>query len=122
MVPAGKPTEDTVESLAKHLESGDIIIDGGNSTGKTTSGAPKTLKEKGIHYVDAGTSGGVWGLERGYCLMVGASDEAFHHIEPVIKTLAPGRATSPAHPAAKRPAEPLKKAICTAALPGPATS
>lgn len=91
MVPAGKPTEDTVESLAKHLQSGDIIIDGGNSNWKDDVRRSQRLKEKGIHYVDAGTSGGVWGLERGYCLMVGASDEAFQHIEPVIKTLAPGK-------------------------------
>jgi 6-phosphogluconate dehydrogenase len=91
MVPSGKATEDTVASLAGHMEAGDIIIDGGNSNWKDDVRRSKTLKEKGIHYVDAGTSGGVWGLERGYCLMVGASDEAFKHIEPVIKTLSPGR-------------------------------
>jgi 6-phosphogluconate dehydrogenase len=90
MVPAGKPTEDTVQTLAAAMEEGDIIIDGGNSFYKDDIRRAAELLKRGIHYVDAGTSGGVWGIERGYCLMVGASDEAFKHIEPIIKTLAPG--------------------------------
>jgi 6-phosphogluconate dehydrogenase len=98
MVPAGQPTEDTVHTLASAMEAGDIIIDGGNSFWKDDVRRSQALGEKGIHYVDAGTSGGVWGLERGYCLMVGASDQAFQHIEPVIKTLAPGRGDIPRTP------------------------
>lgn len=90
MVPAGKPTEDTVQAIAKVMESGDIIIDGGNSFYKDDIRRAAEFKSKGIHYCDAGTSGGVWGIERGYCLMIGASDEAFKATEPIFKTLAPG--------------------------------
>ena len=90
MVPAGKPTEDTVQTIAAAMEPGDIIIDGGNSFYKDDIRRAAELQKKGIHYCDAGTSGGVWGIERGYCLMIGASDEAFKHIEPIVKTLAPG--------------------------------
>jgi 6-phosphogluconate dehydrogenase len=90
MVPAGKPTEDTVNTLAAAMESGDMIIDGGNSFYKDDIRRSLELKKKGIHYLDAGTSGGVWGFERGYCLMIGASDEAFATLEPIFKTLAPG--------------------------------
>jgi 6-phosphogluconate dehydrogenase len=90
MVPAGKPTEDTVQTIAAAMESGDIIIDGGNSFYKDDIRRAAELKKRGIHYCDAGTSGGVWGIERGYCLMVGASDEAFKATEPIFKTLAPG--------------------------------
>jgi len=71
MVPAGPPTEGTVSALAERLESGDIVIDGGNSYYKDDIRRAKALKAKGIHYVDVGTSGGIWGLERGYCLMIG---------------------------------------------------
>ena len=90
MVPAGKPTEDTVQSLAAAMESGDSIIDGGNSFYKDDIRRAAELKKRGIHYLDAGTSGGVWGVERGYCLMVGGDDEAFKLLEPIFKTLAPG--------------------------------
>ncbi len=90
MVPAGKPTEDTVQALAAAMESGDAIIDGGNSFYKDDIRRAAEFKKKGIHYLDAGTSGGVWGVERGYCLMVGAEDEAFQTLEPIFKTLAPG--------------------------------
>ena len=78
MVPAGQPTEQTVEALASRMQPGDIIIDGGNSYYKDDVRRATALKAKGLHYVDVGTSGGVWGLERGYCLMVGASQEAAH--------------------------------------------
>jgi 6-phosphogluconate dehydrogenase len=98
MVPAGAPTEQTVQDLAQRMEKGDIIIDGGNSYFKDDVRRAKSLEPKGIHYVDAGTSGGVWGLERGYCLMIGASREAFAHLEPVFKTLAPGRGDIPRTP------------------------
>jgi 6-phosphogluconate dehydrogenase len=90
MVPAGKPTESTVQSIAKGMEAGDTIIDGGNSFYKDDIRRAAEFKQRGIHYVDAGTSGGVWGVKRGYCLMVGAEEEAFKIIEPIIKTLAPG--------------------------------
>lgn len=90
MVPAGKATEDTVQRLAAVMEQGDVIIDGGNSFYKDDIRRAEEFKKKGVHYADAGTSGGVWGVERGYCLMIGASDEAFAHLEPIFKTLAPG--------------------------------
>ncbi|HET6981699.1 MAG TPA: decarboxylating 6-phosphogluconate dehydrogenase [Myxococcaceae bacterium] len=91
MVPAGGPTESTVQELAGVLEAGDTIIDGGNSFFKDDVRRSKEVGKKGIHYVDAGTSGGVWGVERGYCLMVGGPKEAVSRIEPILKTLAPGK-------------------------------
>ena len=91
MVPAGGPTESTVQELAGVLEAGDTIIDGGNSFFKDDVRRSKEVGKKGIHYVDAGTSGGVWGVERGYCLMVGGPKEAVARIEPVLRTLAPGK-------------------------------
>jgi len=90
MVPAGKATETTVQTLAAAMEKGDTVIDGGNSFYKDDIRRAAELRKKGVHYVDAGTSGGVWGVERGYCLMVGADDEAFNQLEPIFKTLAPG--------------------------------
>lgn len=90
MVPAGDPTEQTVLALAERMETGDILIDGGNSYYKDDVRRAKVLKGKGIHYVDVGTSGGVWGLERGYCLMIGGESDAVKHLTPVFKTLAPG--------------------------------
>ncbi|HZJ54531.1 MAG TPA: decarboxylating 6-phosphogluconate dehydrogenase [Myxococcaceae bacterium] len=98
MVPAGGPTESTVQSLAGLLEAGDTIIDGGNSFFKDDVRRSKEVGRKGIHYVDAGTSGGVWGAERGYCLMVGGPKEAVSRIEPVLRTLAPGKGDIPATP------------------------
>ncbi len=93
MVPAGKPTEDTVQTLAAAMEAGDTIIDGGNSFYKDDIRRAAELKQRGLHYVDAGTSGGVWGVERGYCLMIGAEEETFNRLEPIFKTLAPGIGT-----------------------------
>ncbi|HMJ60117.1 MAG TPA: decarboxylating 6-phosphogluconate dehydrogenase [Bryobacteraceae bacterium] len=90
MVPAGKATEATVQTLAAAMEKGDSIIDGGNSFYKDDIRRAAELKKKGIQYLDAGTSGGVWGVERGYCLMVGGEEEAFRQLEPIFKTLAPG--------------------------------
>ena len=98
MVPAGGPTESTVQSLGGLLEAGDTIIDGGNSFFKDDVRRAKEVGKKGIHYVDAGTSGGVWGAERGYCLMVGGPMEAVARIEPVLRTLAPGKGDIPATP------------------------
>jgi 6-phosphogluconate dehydrogenase len=95
MVPAGEATESMVNKLADLFEPGDILIDGGNSYYKDDVRRAAALKAKGIHYVDAGTSGGVWGLERGYCLMVGTDDETFAQLEPIFKTLAPGTGDVP---------------------------
>jgi 6-phosphogluconate dehydrogenase len=91
MVPAGGPTEQTVQALSQRMKSGDIIIDGGNSYFKDDVRRSKQLSEKGIHYVDVGTSGGVWGLERGYCMMIGGPKEVVQLLDPIFKTLAPGR-------------------------------
>ena len=91
MVPAGDATEKTVNDLAARLETGDIIIDGGNSYFKDDVRRSKALREKGINYVDVGTSGGVWGLERGYCMMIGGPKETVERLDPIFKTLAPGR-------------------------------
>ncbi len=89
MVPAGI-AGDVVEQVAAVLQPGDIIIDGGNSNYRDDVRRAKTLKEQGIHFMDVGTSGGVFGLERGYCLMVGGPDEAFDRVQPILKTIAPG--------------------------------
>jgi 6-phosphogluconate dehydrogenase len=91
MVPAGNPTEQTVMTLAQRMEAGDIIIDGGNSYFKDDVRRAKTLKERGILYVDVGTSGGIWGIERGYCMMIGGDAQAVTRLDPIFKTLAPGR-------------------------------
>jgi 6-phosphogluconate dehydrogenase len=92
MVPAGTATEQTVMRLGSLLESGDVVVDGGNSWFKDDVRRAAVLAPSGIRYVDAGTSGGVWGAERGYCLMVGGSADAFAQIEPVLRDLAPGQA------------------------------
>ena len=89
MVPAGKPTQDTVEELAKLMSAGDIIIDGGNSRFTDDIARAEALKPAGVHYMDAGTSGGVWGLKLGYCLMTGGEKADFERVEPILKTLAP---------------------------------
>jgi 6-phosphogluconate dehydrogenase len=98
MVPAGDPTEKTVLALAKLMEPGDIIVDGGNSYYKDDVRRAKLVKEKGIHYVDAGTSGGIWGIERGYCLMIGGEEETVKYLDPIFKTLAPGHGDIPRTP------------------------
>jgi 6-phosphogluconate dehydrogenase len=90
MVPAGDPTEKTVMALAERMQPGDCIIDGGNSYFKDDVRRSQALKPRGIHYVDVGTSGGVWGLERGYCMMIGGPKEAVERLDPIFKTLAPG--------------------------------
>jgi 6-phosphogluconate dehydrogenase len=90
MVPAAA-VDDTVRNLCAHLQEDDIIIDGGNSYYIDDIRRTRELKPKGIHYIDAGTSGGVWGLERGFCLMVGGEAESVRYLDPILKTLAPGR-------------------------------
>ena len=89
MLPAGKPTSETIEQLTQMAEPGDIIIDGGNTNWRDAVDDAKRVKDKGLHYMDAGTSGGIWGLQYGYCLMVGAEPDIFSHCEPLLKALAP---------------------------------
>jgi 6-phosphogluconate dehydrogenase len=90
MLPAGHITETTIERLSKLIEAGDVIIDGGNTFWQDDVRRGKTLKERGIHYVDVGTSGGVWGIERGYCMMIGGDKPVVERLDPILKTLAPG--------------------------------
>jgi 6-phosphogluconate dehydrogenase len=90
MLPAGKPTDDTIAALGELLAAGDTIIDGGNSFYRDDIRRARALGAKGIDYLDVGTSGGVWGLERGYCLMVGGARAAFERHDPIFETLAPG--------------------------------
>ena len=101
MVPAGTATEKTVLQLADLLEKGDAIIDGGNSFFKDDVRRSKMLEPKGIHYIDVGTSGGVWGLERGYCMMIGGPKEAVQRLDPIFNTLAPGTGDIPRTPERK---------------------
>jgi 6-phosphogluconate dehydrogenase len=89
MVPAGDPTEQTVQALAGLLSEGDIVIDGGNSRWSDDKRRAEELRQSGIHYVDVGTSGGVWGLEVGYCMMVGGPSEAVERLTPILDVLAP---------------------------------
>src|SRR6476646_9187730 len=89
MVPAGY-TGETVEKLADLMDEGDIIIDGGNSYYRDDIDRAAALKPKGVHYVDVGTSGGVFGLDRGFCIMIGGEDDVVGHLDPVFRTIAPG--------------------------------
>jgi 6-phosphogluconate dehydrogenase len=89
MVPAAS-VDATLETIVPHLDPGDIVIDGGNSYYHDDIRRAAELKPKGIHYVDCGTSGGVWGLERGYCLMIGGEEDVVKHLDPIFSTLAPG--------------------------------
>jgi len=91
MVPAGNPTESTVQMLAGELEPDDRVIDGGNSYFKDDLRRAAMLKEKGIYYLDVGTSGGVWGVDRGYCMMIGGDRKTVEALDPIFRTLAPGR-------------------------------
>jgi 6-phosphogluconate dehydrogenase len=90
MLPAGDITEATVKSLAELMEPGDTVIDGGNSFYKDDIRRAKALREKGLNYIDVGTSGGVWGLDRGYCMMIGGPEEAVDRLDPIFSALAPG--------------------------------
>jgi 6-phosphogluconate dehydrogenase len=117
MVPAGGPTEQTVMTLGDLLSAGDAIVDGGNSWFKDDVRRARALAPKGVHYVDAGTSGGVWGAERGYCLMVGGPAEAVSRLEPLLASLA----FRPRLDAKARRAPP-RAATSIAVRRGPATS
>ena len=108
MVPCGAPTENCINELAKHMEAGDIIIDGGNSYYKDDVRHSRELAAKGIKFIDVGTSGGVWGITRGYCMMIGGPDDAVRHIDPILSALAPGMGDverTPGRPAGKGTAE-----------------
>jgi 6-phosphogluconate dehydrogenase len=94
MVPAGEITTQTISDLADQLESGDVIIDGGNSYYRDDIARAEAIRAKGIHHVDVGTSGGVWGLERGYCLMIGGEDEVVQRLQPIFEAIAPGLAAA----------------------------
>jgi 6-phosphogluconate dehydrogenase len=98
MLPAGQVTEETVESLSGLLQRDDILIDGGNSYYKDDIRRAKKLAEKGIRYVDCGTSGGIWGIDRGYCMMIGGSKSAVDHLDPIFSALAPGLGNIPRTP------------------------
>jgi 6-phosphogluconate dehydrogenase len=98
MLPAGEVTERTIDELQGLLTKGDVVIDGGNTHYKDDIRRAKHLALKGIHYVDVGTSGGVWGLERGYCLMIGGPKEAVQLLEPIFQILAPGQGIVPPTP------------------------
>jgi 6-phosphogluconate dehydrogenase len=89
MVPAGQPVDDLIEELVPMLDKGDILIDGGNSNFRDSQRRHASLTAKGFDFLDIGTSGGIWGLQVGYCMMIGGSDDAFNYIEPLLKTLAP---------------------------------
>jgi 6-phosphogluconate dehydrogenase len=93
MLPAGAPTEQTVEALAGVFDQGDTIIDGGNTFYRDDIRRAKTIAPKGISYVDVGTSGGIWGYERGYCMMIGGEKEVVDRLDPIFSTLAPGLGT-----------------------------
>ena len=101
MLPAGGPTEDAISALAVAMAPGDTVIDGGNTYYRDDVRRANALKAKGLRYVDVGTSGGVWGLARGYCLMVGGDREAVVRIDPILQSLAPGIGTIPTTPRAE---------------------
>jgi 6-phosphogluconate dehydrogenase len=98
MLPAGKITEATIDALANLMESGDAIIDGGNSFWQDDVRRGKALKQRGIHYLDVGTSGGVWGIDRGYCMMIGGDKAVVDRLDPIFKALAPGPGDIPRTP------------------------
>jgi len=91
MVPAGEPTDNVTSTLANTLSPGDTIIDGGNSNYKDSMRRASNAKKKGLFFLDAGTSGGIWGLKEGYCLMIGGDKKAFKHVEPIFQSLAPAK-------------------------------
>jgi 6-phosphogluconate dehydrogenase len=98
MLPSGKITEDTIAEIAKLMDAGDVIIDGGNTFWQDDVRRGKTLKERGLHYVDVGTSGGVWGIDRGYCMMIGGDKATVDRLDPIFGALAPGVGDIPRTP------------------------
>ncbi len=122
MLPAGEITEQTVAELGRLLEPGDTIIDGGNAFFQDDVRRAREMKEKGIHYLDCGTSGGVWGLERGYCLMIGGDKEAVERLDPIFSALSPGEGTIPKTPRRETRDPGSSAAISIAARAAPAIS
>jgi len=120
MVPAAV-VDATLKELAGKLEPGDVVIDGGNSYYIDDIRRATELGTKSLHYVDVGTSGGVWGLERGYCQMIGGEKQIVEHLDPIFKSLAPGAAIFRAHRAVRKSREPRKRATCIAAHRVPGT-
>ena len=121
MVPAAF-VDDTIAKLAPLLQADDTIIDGGNSYYRDDLRRAAELGEQGLHYVDMGTSGGVFGLARGYCLMIGGDDKAVDRLDPFFSALAPGVDAAPRTPGREGDRRPPSRAICTAARPAPGTS
>ena len=117
MLPAGAITEAAVHQLGELCDAGDIVIDGGNSMFKDDVRRAKALRRQGIHYVDVGTSGGVWGIERGYCLMIGGSPESVAHLDPIFKALAPSAGVFLARLDANTSPAQQKRAISIVARP-----
>ena len=103
MLPAGRITETTIEALAKLMQPGDVIIDGGNTFWQDDVRRGAALKAQGLHYLDVGTSGGVWGIERGYCMMIGGDKAVVDRLDPIFKTLAPGIGDIPRTPGRDEP-------------------
>jgi len=122
MVPAGEATDSTVRALGELMEAGDAVIDGGNSYFKDDVRRSAELARKGIQYLDVGTSGGVWGLERGYCLMIGGPADAVRRLDPVFRALARGAAPSRRRRGGPPPAPPRRRGTSTAAGPARGTS
>jgi 6-phosphogluconate dehydrogenase len=118
MVPSGAATEQTVVSLGELMEAGDTVIDGGNSYFKDDVRRAKALKAKGIRYVDVGTSGGIWGVERGYCLMTGGEKPAIDALAPIFETLAPGQGTTPPSPGREKRKSTAERGWLHCGLPG----
>ena len=111
----------TLEQLVPLLEPGDTVIDGGNSYYRDDISRAKQLAARGIQYLDCGVSGGIWGLERGYCLMIGGETEVVQRLDPIFKTIAPGRG-APRRPPGGPGTVPLPRGTCTAARAAPGTS
>ena len=109
MVPAGEITGKTIESIASHMAEGDTIIDGGNSYYRDDIRRAAALREQGVNFVDVGTSGGVWGLDRGYCLMIGGDEAVVDRLEPIFLTIAPGVDSAPRTPGRTGEVEPSEQ-------------
>ena len=125
MLPAGKITEETIKQLAGLMKSGDVIIDGGNTNFKDDVRRARELAPKGIKYLDVGTSGGVWGLQRGYCLMIGGDTDVVKRLDPIFSALAPGIGYDRTHQGARRRESSIRapsRATCMPARSAPAIS
>ncbi len=122
MLPAGEATESMIATLAPLLSPGDTIIDGGNTFWKDDIRRAAALRERGLDYVDVGTSGGVWGLERGYCMMIGGDKAAVDRLDPIFASLAPGRGNCLKRATGRAAIRASSRAICTPDRTAPATS